>query len=59
MNEVHHGMRITDAEFNAVVQDLRRSLTLHNVAIELQTELVALLEPMRDDVVPPPHGRGL
>jgi hemoglobin len=59
MNEAHKGMRISDAEFNAVVQDLRRSLTLHNVAIELQTEVVDLLEPMRDDVVPPPQGRRL
>ena len=57
MNEAHKGMRISDAEFNAVVQDLRRSLGLHNVTIELQSEVVALLEPMRDDVVPSPRGR--
>lgn len=57
MNEAHKGMRISDAEFNAVVQDLRRSLSLHNVTIELQSEVVALLEPMRDDVVPSPRGR--
>ena len=53
MKEAHAGMGISNAEFNAMTQDLRRALTQHGVPIETQTDLVAVLEPMRDDVVSP------
>lgn len=53
MKDAHAGMGISDGEFNAMLQDLRRALTRHDVPIETQTEVVAALEPMRDEVVSP------
>jgi hypothetical protein len=46
-------MGVSDAEFNATVQDLRRAMTRHDVPIELQVEFAAAMEPLRDQVVSP------
>ena len=51
MREAHKGMNITDAAFNAMVEDMRKAMmTLHVGATE-QDEVLALLERMRADIV--------
>ena len=53
MKDVHASMGIADAEFNAMTQDLRRALAGRGVSVELQVEVAAAMEPMRDDIVSP------
>lgn len=51
MKEVHKGMGITDAQFNYVVEDLQKTLNKFNVPAQEQGELMAILGPMRADIV--------
>lgn len=51
MKESHEGMRITNAEFDALAQDLRAALTLFNVPAKEQDELLAIVETTRADIV--------
>ncbi len=51
MKEAHAGMGITDAEFGALVEDLKKSLTKFNVPQAEQDELIGALAPMHDDIV--------
>ncbi len=51
MVEVHTGMHITDAQFGALVGDLRKSLDKLNVAAREQTELLGALAAMKPDIV--------
>lgn len=51
MKAVHAGMGITGGEFEAVVDDLVRTLNHYRVPEREQRELLALLAPMRDDIV--------
>ena len=53
MKDVHASMGIADVEFNAMTQDLRRALAGRGVSVELQVEVAAAMEPMRDDIVSP------
>ena len=53
MKDVHAGMGISDAEFNAMTQDLRRAMARHDIPVDTQVEVVAVLEPLRDDIVSP------
>ncbi|MEI7711176.1 MAG: group 1 truncated hemoglobin [Rhodospirillales bacterium] len=53
MKDVHAGLGISDAEFNAMAQDLRRAMARRDIPVETQVEFVAALEPLRDDVVSP------
>lgn len=53
MKDAHTGMGISDAEFNAMTQDLRKAMARRDIAIDTQTEFVAALEPLRDDIVSP------
>ena len=65
MKEVHKGMNITDAQFNAVVEDLQKTLIKFKVPEKEQADLIALLAPMRADIVtakpaktaPPPKAK--
>jgi hemoglobin len=50
MGEVHAGMRITNAEFDASVGDLKASLDKLGVATEVQKELLAIIESAREQV---------
>ena len=45
--------RMTNAEFNAMTQDLRHAMANRGVSVDLQVEVAAALEPMRDDIVSP------
>ena len=49
----HRGMGVGDADFDALVQDLVKSLNKFNVPAREQKELLSILGPMRRDVVQP------
>ena len=51
MKDAHKGMKITEAEFNALVEDLAMSLDKHNVAVADKSELLTALGGMKGDIV--------
>jgi hemoglobin len=51
MKTAHKDMKITDAEFDALVGDLVKSLDKFNVAEKEKTELLTALGSMRPDIV--------
>ena len=51
MKTTHKGMKITDAEWNATVENLTKALDKNNVAAKDQSELLGLLGPMKADIV--------
>jgi hemoglobin len=51
MADVHDGMNIRDDEFDALVQDLVKSLDKHRVPAREQAELLELLGAMRNAIV--------
>jgi hemoglobin len=53
MREAHRGMGVGKADFDALVQDLVKSLKKFNVPAREQQELLSLLGPMRRDIVQP------
>jgi hemoglobin len=53
MREAHRGLGVRNMDFDALVQDLVKTLNKFNVPQREQRELLALLGPMRKDVVQP------
>jgi len=51
MRTAHKGMGITDADFNALVEDLTKSLNKFNVPAKEQGELLGILGPLRTQIV--------
>ena len=51
MKAAHNGMSITEADWNATVEDLIKALDKRNVAKKDQQELIGLLAPMKKDIV--------
>ncbi len=51
MKESHAGLGITDAEFGYVVDDLVKTLDKYNVPEKEKGELLAILGPMKPDIV--------
>ena len=51
MKTVHKGMKITEAEWNATVENLGKALDKHNVPAKEKGELVGILAPMKGDIV--------
>jgi hemoglobin len=51
MRQVHAGHHISEAEFYGLVQLLRSALIEHHVRLRERNELLALLAPMKRDVV--------
>lgn len=51
MKDAHKGMKITEAEWNAMVKALHAALEEHGVGETEQSDVLALLAPMRDDIV--------
>jgi hemoglobin len=51
MRSVHAGMGIRSQDFNALVQDLGKTLNKFKVPKREQGELVAILAPMKKDIV--------
>jgi hemoglobin len=51
MKTAHKGMRITEAEWNATVDNLGKALDKNKVGEKEKSELVSLLAPMKPDIV--------
>jgi hemoglobin len=51
MKTTHKGMKITDAEWNATVENLVKALDKHKVDPKAKSELLGLLGPMKADIV--------
>ena len=51
MKEAHKGMKIADAEFNALVEDLVKSLDKFKVPAQEKGELLTALGGMKGDIV--------
>ncbi|MBU6248220.1 MAG: group 1 truncated hemoglobin [Xanthomonadaceae bacterium] len=51
MAEVHRGMHIDEAAFNAVVQDLITAMDRQHVPVRVQNRLLARLAPERKDII--------
>jgi hemoglobin len=51
MEEAHSGLNISDADFDAFVEDLVRAMDSQEVPKDLQKQLLGLLGPMRPQVV--------
>ena len=51
MKTAHAGMKITDDEFNALVEALKKSLDKFKVGAQEQSDLIGALAPMKPDIV--------
>jgi hemoglobin len=51
MKDTHTGMKITDAEFGALVEDLVKSLDKFKVPAQEKSELLGALGGMKGDIV--------
>ena len=51
MKQTHAGMGVTDAAFGALVEDLVAALDHHKVGKTEKDELLAVLGPMKSDIV--------
>jgi len=51
MKTAHEGMRITEAEWNATVENLVKALDKNNVQAQAKQELLGALGPMKKDIV--------
>jgi hemoglobin len=51
MKKAHEGMKITEAEWTATVEDLVKALDKHKVPEKEKQELLGLLAPMKKDIV--------
>ena len=51
MKTAHKGMHITEAEWNATVEDLVKALDKNKVPAKEKSELLGLLAPMKKDIV--------
>ena len=51
MKTVHTGMKIDDGEFNALVEDLQKTLEQYKVPADAQKDLIGALAPMKPDIV--------
>ena len=54
MKDTHAGMGVTTADFNATVEDLVATLNKFKVGKTEQDELLAILGPMKKDIVEKP-----
>ena len=51
MSEAHKGLHVTNADFNALVEDLQAGMDKAGVPFATQNRLLARLAPMQRDVV--------
>jgi hemoglobin len=51
MKETHGGLKVTNAQFNALAEDLQIAMERHGVPSSVQNKLVARLAPMQRDIV--------
>jgi hemoglobin len=51
MRDSHKGLHLTNADFNAVVEDLQKALDKNGVPFATQNRFLARLAPMQHDIV--------
>lgn len=51
MAQSHGGMHITEAQFNALVEDLILAMEREKITVSAQNRLLALLAPMRPEII--------
>jgi hemoglobin len=51
MKTAHAGMKITEAQWNAAVENLVKALDKHNVNAQAKQDLLGVLGPMKKDIV--------
>jgi len=51
MDVAHAGLDISESDFNALVEDLQRSMEVQKVPISAQNRLLARLAPMQRDIL--------
>lgn len=51
MEKSHGGLHITEAQFNALVEDLILTMEQEHIAVSAQNRLLALLAPMRPQII--------
>ena len=51
MKKAHEGMKVTEAEWNATVENLVKALDKNNVPAQAKQELLGALGPMKSDIV--------
>jgi hemoglobin len=51
MHDAHKGLHLTNADFNALVEDLQAGMDKAGVSFATQNRLLARLAPMNRDVV--------
>jgi hemoglobin len=51
MKSIHQNLGVTEAAFNALAEDLQKSMMTHNIPLPAQNDLLAKLAPMEHDVV--------
>jgi len=51
MKTIHQNMQITQAAFNALAEDLQKSMNKHDVPLTAQNDLLGKLAPMSHDIV--------
>jgi hemoglobin len=54
MKDAHSGMKVTSGEFDALVADLVATLNQFKVGAKEQNELLAVLGPLKADIVEVP-----
>ena len=51
LKNVHAGMGISEANFNALTEDLQEAMEANGVSFSAESRLVALLTPLKRDIV--------
>ncbi len=51
MHDTHKGLHLTNADFNAVVEDLQKAMDRNGVSFATQNRFLARLAPMQHDIV--------
>ncbi|WP_411909947.1 group I truncated hemoglobin [Herbaspirillum frisingense] len=51
MREVHQGLKLSNADFNALVEDLQLAMDANGIPSHTQNRLLALLAPMQRETV--------
>lgn len=49
--DAHSGLQITEAQFNALVEDIQKAMESQDIPVAAQNRLLALLAPMRPQVI--------
>lgn len=51
MEKSHGGLKINEADFNALVEDLQLAMESEKISVSAQNRLIKILAPMRPDII--------